>query len=597
MHSIVQPTRTSEATALRNRLPDGYSRLSLIAFLAESALNCLDVYALFDLAVELITEVLDVDFVKVLHQSHEGAPMLIVAGSGWDDHVRLGETTVESVLTSEAGFTLTSEQPVIVANLAIEERFHGPSLLTDHGVSSGISVVIPGEFKPYGVLGAYTRRLRRFTVEDADFLRSAANVLGGAQENIRTRLQIERDAVARERRVKHHAALARCAQHLLASGGEDRLKRAVASLPAAARASYVFVERNVMDPELGLSSRTVAEVEQPGGPIQGHDSYWDLMPWDRMPTTRSALEKGETVVIIPSELESPEFEVYADDPNGVVSEIDAPILVNGEWEGLIGLAERESEREWTDEDRSLLAAVATMIGAFWERDSARDALMDAIRSKDMFLASVSHELRTPLTTVVGSSELLRDESLELSVDERAELLDMVVAEGTDLANIVADLLAAAKADSGTLTVSNVRVSLRAQAAQVLEGFPKHERVPFTAVGEAVAAIGDPDRVRQVIRNLLTNAERYGGEAVRIELDHRGEAAILRVCDNGAGIPEEDRERVFEAYESAHGVPGRSGSVGLGLAISRRLARLMDGDLTYRYEGGESIFEFSLPEAD
>ena len=597
MYSTVQQARALESRELRDRLPVGYSRLSVIAFLAESALNCLDIYALFDLAVELITEVLDVDLVKVLHQPNQDEPMVIVAGRGWDDHVRLGETTVASDLRSQAGFTLMSEEPIIVANLAIEERFDGPPLLTDHGVSSGISVVIPGELRPYGVLGAHTRRLRRFTVEDADFLRSAANVLGGAQENIRTRLQIELDAVARERRIRYHAALARCAQHLLASDGEDRLKQAVESLPAATLANYVFVERNVMDPKLGLCSRTLAEVEQPGSPAHMQYTYWDLMPWDRMPTTRSALEKGEAVVINPLELESPEFEVYAEDPVGVVSEIDAPIFVNGVWEGLIGLAEREFEREWSDEDRSLLAAAATMIGAFWERDSARNALMDAIRSKDLFLASVSHELRTPLTTVVGSSEILRDESLELSADERAELLDMVVSEGTDLVNIVSDLLAAAKADSGTLTVSSVRVSLRAQAAQVLEGFPQNARARIGFIGESPAAIGDPDRVRQVIRNLLTNAKRYGGEDVRIELDQRGGTAILRVCDNGTGVPAEDRERIFEAYESAHGTPGLPGSVGLGLAISRRLARLMDGDLIYRYEDGESVFEFSLPEAD
>ena len=70
-----------------------------------------------------------------------------------------------------------------------------------------------------------------------------------------------------------------------------------------------------------------------------------------------------------------------------------------------------------------------------------------------------------------------------------------------------------------------------------------------------------------------------------------------MCDNGSGISRDDWERVFEAYESAHGETGRTESVGLGLAISRRLAGLMGGDLTYRYEDGESVFEFSLPEAD
>jgi signal transduction histidine kinase len=238
-----------------------------------------------------------------------------------------------------------------------------------------------------------------------------------------------------------------------------------------------------------------------------------------------------------------------------------------------------------------------MIGAYWERDGARDQLLEVIRSKDMFLASVSHELRTPLTAVVGSSEILRDESVELSVHERAELLDMVVAEGTDLVNIVSDLLAAAKADSGTLTVSSVPVSLRAQAAQVIEGIHEDTEIGIETTEPSVAGLGDPDRVRQIVRNLITNAMRYGGETIRVEIGRDGDMVLLRVCDNGSGVAEDDRERIFESYESAHGDPGRSGSIGLGLAISRRLARLMGGDLVYRYVAGESVFELSLPDAD
>ena len=293
----------------------------------------------------------------------------------------------------------------------------------------------------------------------------------------------------------------------------------------------------------------------------------------------------------------PEHEVYAGDPIMIASEIDVPIFVGGEWVGLIGLSDRDAEREWTNEDRSLLAAAATMIGAYWERDSALDALLELVRSKDMVLASVSHELRTPLATVVGTSEILRDPSLDLSPEERSALLDSVVAEGTDLVNIVNDLLAAAKADSGTLTVSRVRVSLRAQAAQVLEAIQQDTHTGITMLAGSVTAVGDPGRVRQIVRNLVSNALRYGGDTIRVELDRDDGAAILRLCDNGTGIPVEGRERIFEAYESAHGDPGRPGSVGLGLAISRTLARLMGGDLTYRYEGGESVFELTLPEAD
>ena len=71
-------------------------------------------------------------------------------------------------------------------------------------------------------------------------------------------------------------------------------------------------------------------------------------------------------------------------------------------------------------------------------------------------------------------------------------------------------------------------------------------------------------------------------------------AILRTCDNGSGVPEDERERIFEPYASARGVRAHAGSIGLGLAVSRELARLMGGDLTYRYQDDESIFELTLP---
>lgn len=598
MHTTIHHAWALRSTALREDLPDNPSAQAAIAYLAESALSCLDVYGLFDLAAELLTEVLDVEFVEILRQPRPGEALVLEAGRGWSDDVTLGETTVPSDQGSQAGYTLMAGEPVLVEDVAAEERFMGPPLLVDHGIVSGITVAIPGELQPYGVLGVHTREHRHFTNDEGHFLRSAANILGGAQENIRTQLQIEQAAIARERRIQYHAALARCAQSLLASGGEHRLDNAVDALLAASRADSVFVERNFVDSETGLCSRTIAESVQPGTPGYGvADTYWDSIPWDRMPMSRRALEAGECVSILPSELEGPEHDVYAGDPIGVESEINVPIFVNGEWEGLIGLADRQTPRKWNEEDRSLLTAAATMVGAYWERDGARDALLEMVRSKDLFLASVSHELRAPITAVLGTSEILRDESLELSDEERSELLDMVVSEGTDLVNIVSDLLAAAKADSGTLTVSSVSVSLRAQAAQVIEGLDRDSGSQIEISGDSVQGIGDPDRVRQIVRNLLSNAQRYGGDTIRLQLDAEDGRAILRVRDDGAGVPEEDRERIFEPYASAHGPNAHAGSIGLGLAISRKLARLMDGDLTYRYGDGESIFELTLPVAD
>ena len=311
--------------------------------------------------------------------------------------------------------------------------------------------------------------------------------------------------------ISYHAALAQCGQALLTNAGEKPLLNAIEALPGATSASSVFVERNVEDPELGFCSQTVAISRQSGDP--GHpetDAYWEIIPWNRMPTIRDTLARGESIVVTPATLSGPDSEVYAGDPVTIVTELDVPIFVDGEWAGLIGLSDRTAERKWTNEDRSLLAAAGTMIGAYWERDTARHALLELVRTKDMALASVSHELRAPLATVVTTSQLLRDESLDLSSEERAELLDSVVSEGTDLVNIVNDLLAAAKADSGTLTVSRVRVSLRAQAAQVLEAIQQDTQTGIMMKAGSVTAVGNPGRVRQIVRNLVSNALRYGG---------------------------------------------------------------------------------------
>jgi signal transduction histidine kinase len=214
--------------------------------------------------------------------------------------------------------------------------------------------------------------------------------------------------------------------------------------------------------------------------------------------------------------------------------------------------------------------------------------------KDALLASVSHELRTPLTAVVGFSQLLQDAADTMSKDERAEIVEMLVARGADLANITNDLLVAAQAEVGALDVTSVPVNLYAQTAQVVEAFERDQAVEIGLIGRSVPATGDPDRIRQIVRNLVSNAFRYGGDAVRVEVLGGGATSSVLVCDNGPVIPDEDRERIFQRFQRARNAPGVAGSLGLGLVISRELAQLMGGDLTYRHENGESVFELSLP---
>jgi signal transduction histidine kinase len=117
-----------------------------------------------------------------------------------------------------------------------------------------------------------------------------------------------------------------------------------------------------------------------------------------------------------------------------------------------------------------------------------------------------------------------------------------------------------------------------------------------AVGSGVTLVGNRIRFRQVIRNMLTNAARYGGEELRIVYGSTPTVGFVEVRDNGYPIPSEMREKMFLAYERLHIRPGVTDSVGLGLPVSRSLARAMGGELEYDHDGQEAIFRVSLPVA-
>ena len=217
-----------------------------------------------------------------------------------------------------------------------------------------------------------------------------------------------------------------------------------------------------------------------------------------------------------------------------------------------------------------------------------------LKHKEVFLAGVSHEVRSPLTAMMGFIELVNESGEELSVQERAEMLQTVSRQATDVLSLVEDLLTSARVEAGSLSVRAVRTNLGAQARQVIEGIGESPRKTVQYRGEDAVALADPARVRQVVRNLLTNALRYGGDQVVVVTSTREGVAVLEVLDNGQGIPSDDRETVFDPFGRSDGVAHVEESVGLGLHVSRDLARLMGGDLTYEYEAGWSRFQVAVP---
>ncbi|HEX5694880.1 MAG TPA: GAF domain-containing protein, partial [Acidimicrobiia bacterium] len=136
---------------------------------------------------------------------------------------------------------------------------------------------------------------------------------------------------------------------------------------------------------------------------------------------------------------------------------------------------------------------------------AESKLRDLLESKDELIATIAHELRTPLAGVVGFAQVLRDDADTLDPESRAEMIRLVAEQGMDLTNIVDDLLVAAKSEAGTLVIASVRVDLRAQAAQVIEAWGSDVVGAIDVSGTSAITTGDPARVRQILRNLVTNA--------------------------------------------------------------------------------------------
>ena len=140
------------------------------------------------------------------------------------------------------------------------------------------------------------------------------------------------------------------------------------------------------------------------------------------------------------------------------------------------------------------------------------------------------------------------------------------------------------------------VDLVAQTLQVVEGLDPIRVAAIDVDTEPCMAIADPSRTRQIIRNLVTNAFRYGGPDIEINVRCTGGRSRLEVSDNGVGVAPEDEERIFEAFQRSSTRPAVADSVGLGLPISRLLSELMEGEVTYERRGGRSVFTLDLPAA-
>ncbi len=214
-----------------------------------------------------------------------------------------------------------------------------------------------------------------------------------------------------------------------------------------------------------------------------------------------------------------------------------------------------------------------------------------------FVANVSHELKTPLTSIRGFVQALSDGTVS-DEEERAKALNIVDTEARRLQGLVAQLLDLSRMEAGQIAMARQDVDLPELVRRALETFALRAEekgliLDSTVAGSPVVT-GDPDRLEQLLGNLLDNAIKYapaGGQVV-VAVWQNGDWAAFSVTDNGPGIPAAQLPVVFERFYTSH---GSSGGTGLGLAIAREIARAHGGDITATSQAGvATTFTMKLP---
>jgi PAS domain S-box-containing protein len=283
-----------------------------------------------------------------------------------------------------------------------------------------------------------------------------------------------------------------------------------------------------------------------------------------------------------------------------------PLVARGRLFGAMTFATSAGKRPYTEDDLSLAEELARRAALaldnsrlYDEAQRIQDALRVALEAKDEFLGVMSHELRTPITAVYGGTRVLRSRGERLDEESKARLLEDIEQESERLFRMVENLLVLSRLELGQQVATEPVLAQRV-IGKLASAFKQRRpgRPLEVKVDEQMPAVAaEPHYLEHVLRNLLTNADKYSASDTTIEIEARieGDEAEIVILDRGPGIAPEETETIFERFYRSDRTSGQAAGIGLGLTVCKRLMEAQAGRVWARpREGGGLEAGITMP---
>jgi signal transduction histidine kinase len=583
--------RTAESERAVRALRARERQQAAVAQIGQWALAGTELQTLLNGVVALVALTLDVPYAKLLELLPHGQSFKLRAVVGLEDELSSG-VEVPSGRASQAGYALMVDEPVIVEDLSVETRFSSPPIHSQYGLVSGMSVLVSGRERAFGVLSVHTTSRRTFTQDDVHFLQSVANHLAMVIDRMRSE--------------EAQSFLAEASGLLASSLDCETVLGSVARLAVPRLADWCSVD--VLD-EAGVLQRvTVAHVD-PAKERLLEELLTDhrLEDWPRHHVLR-VVSNGLPLLFdeVPDSMVDTMGKRGGDSATireiGMKSAAILPLRARGRTLGAITLVSASTSHRYSQSEMQLAEELARRCAMAVDNTRLYQESREAVRARDEFLSVAAHELKTPVTSLRGYAQLSlyqMERDGELNAARALRAFQVIDSQSQKLSKLVGQLLDVSRMEAGRLVLERQSVDLVALVEGVVvtaQPTTTSHTIIVRAPGSVQATV-DPLRLEQVVTNLVDNAIKYSPAGGQIEVrlsGPEGGAVRLEVRDHGLGVPPEHRQRIFDRFYQAHSESHRGG-MGLGLYISQLIAQLHGGriDVESPTDGG-TRFVLSLP---